>query len=62
MSSEALGNRSAEIVRILVIFMTTAGDGASGCCCSFFSYSNFQKQFGGFWYRCFGLLKTKQLI
>ena len=35
MSSEALGNRSADIVRILVLFMTTAGDGASGSCCSF---------------------------
>ena len=62
MSSEALGNRSVEIVRILVLFMTTAGDGASGSCCSFFSYSNFEKQNGGFWCRCFGLLKIEQLI
>ena len=62
MSSEALGNLSAEIVQILVLFMTTAGDGASGSCCLLFSFSNFEKQNGGFWCRCFGLLKTKQLI
>ena len=45
-SSEALGNRS-EIVRILVLAKTTAGDGASG--------SNFVREVAA----CFSLLYKK---
>ena len=58
-SSEVLGNHS-EIVRILVLAMTTADDDASGS--NFVSevvyhFSLFYKQNGAF-----GLLKAKQLI
>ena len=58
-SLEALGNRS-EIVRILVLAMTTADDNASGS--NFVSevvirFSLFYKQNGAFW-----LAKSKAII
>ena len=52
-SSEALGNRS-EIVRILVLAMTTADDGVGGsnsACEVVARFSLFYKQNGAFWVR-----------
>ena len=59
-SLEALGNRS-EIVRILVLAMTTADDGVGGSNSVWEVVARFllfYKQNGAFW----GSLKAKQLI